>query len=179
MSIFKISCIETLPQSFDRTLFNQRDGAYQPSHLRQGSIDEFLALRPSAQKPIGHQPCIPQQFYPRTKRSPHHKRKQFYPVYPAVYPVNVYEQNINNIVPVVNSAKPPYNSHGGYYCGNQIPPRPIQQPAHNNLWSHFSNIFGGFLGTNTNVVAAPPPVDQLTDVRPVDENPPDTASNGV
>ncbi|XP_055324570.1 uncharacterized protein LOC129579060 [Sitodiplosis mosellana] len=54
-------------------------------------------------------------------------------------------------------AKPPYNSYGGYFCGNQNPQRPIQQPGHKNnpFWSHFSNVFGGVFGPNTNVVAAP------------------------
>lgn len=170
--VLEITFNEALPQDFGRILFNL-DGSQQNQH-RQGSIDEFIALRPSTSKPIDNRPCIPHQYHSRTKRSPIFNKKKYYPVYPAYpafYPVNIYEQNINNVVPV-NSVKPVYNGHGGYPCGNYVQPQPhpIQQPVHNNIWSHFSNLFGGVFGTNTNVIAASPPHSGAFDVKPVHED---------
>lgn len=156
--------IEAFPQDNGRILFNLFSGAQQIPY-RQGSIDEFLALRPSTPNPNDKEPCIPHQFHPRNKRSPHFNKNMLRPL----YPVNIYEQNIHNIVPIVNSAKPPYNNYGGYYCGNHKPQRPIQQPVHNNFWSHFSNIFGGVFGPNANVISAAPTAVG-NDVRPVHED---------
>lgn len=150
LSAFDNGISEAVPQ-FDvgRSILNF-GGSDQQNLYRQGSINEFLALRPSHLNQ-NDKPCVPQQFYP--VRIPHRKINMLRPL----YVVNNYEQNINNnVAPVVNHAKPPYNSYGGYFCGNQRPQRPIQQPIYNNnpFWSHFSNIFSGVVGPNTNVVAA-------------------------
>lgn len=155
LSLYNFKVIKAIPQ-ID---YRGSRGVAQQNTYRQGSIDEFLAQRPSNLNQNGKEPCIPQQFYPRSKRSPHFNRHMLRPL----YPVNIYQQNINN---VANHARPPYNSYGGYYCGNNKPHRPIQQPGHNNnpLWSHFPNIFG--VGTNTNVIASAPP---SSNVKPVHE----------
>lgn len=112
--ILNNNSVRSLPQNFDRILLNQRNVALQPNRPRQGSIDEFLALRPTTQKPT-KSPCIPQQFYPGFNFI-HSKKK---PVYPVAYRINVYEQNNNNKVP--KPTKLPYNAYGGYYCGQNIP----------------------------------------------------------
>lgn len=150
LSVFENATIEATPQ-FDvgRSVLNL-GGFDQPNPYRQGSINEFLALRPSNLNQ-NDKPCVPQQFYP--PRIPYRKINMLRPL----YVVNNYEQNINdNAAPVVNHGKPPYNTYGGYFCGNQKPPRPIQQPIYNNnpFWSHFSNVFNGVVGPNTNVAAA-------------------------
>lgn len=155
LSVLEAIIIEAYPQDFGFAQQNQ--------YHRQGSIDEFLALKPVTTNP--NEPCIPLQFYPpRNKRSPHFQKNMLRPV----YPVNIYQQTIHNVVPIANPAKPPYNSYGGYYCGNYKPQHPIQQPVHNNFWSHFSNGFGGIFGTNTNVVN-PDPIAAGSNMRPVHE----------
>lgn len=140
-------------------------GAYS----RQGSIDEFIASRPTTEKYNQQEPCIPVQFLSRrNRRSPHHRKKKVYAVYPIV----------NNVIPITNVARPPYNTYGGYYCANQRPMQPIQQPIHNNLYNHFTNVFGGLLGTNSNGINASPPSG--SDERPVrEDNNQDVHSNGV
>lgn len=169
--VCEINLSEALPQDFGRFFFNF--GGNQQIPHRQGSIEEFLASRPSTPKPIYQKPCIPSQYYPRVNRSPIFNKKKFNPS----YAVNIYEQNINNVVPV-NSVKPIYNGYGGYYCGNHVPlqPEPVHQAVHNNFLSHFSNLFGGIFGINTNVISASP---GESNVKPVHEDNHDIHPNGV
>lgn len=152
LSVFKISIIEAIPQDDGRTLFNLGSFGQQNPHQPQ--------INPNVQEP-----CVPHQIYPRRdKRSPHFKKNIFRPF----YPVNIYEQHINNIVPIVNSVRPPCNN--GYLYGNHKPQVPIQQPIYNNnFWSHFPNIFGGVFGANTNIVSAAP-TGVSDDIRPVNED---------
>lgn len=156
-NISKVNITEAIPQDFSRIINSQR----------QGSIDEFLALRPSTPKP--YEPCISHQFnLRRSKRSPHFKRQK-------LFPVNIYERNY--VWPAVNSAEPSYNGgHGSYYCGSYKPKPPMYQPVYNN-WLNFP-IFGGIFGTNPNVVAASLPYG--SNVKPVHEdNDHDTNPNEV
>lgn len=173
--VSKIIISDALPQDYGRFFLNF--GGNQQIPPRQGSIDEFLALKPTTASPINHKPCIPSQYYSRGIFNKKKNPNPLYALYPAIYPINIYEQNINNIVPV-NSVKPIYNGFGGYYCGNQVPlqPEPIHQPVHNNFFSHFSNLFGGIFGTNTNVISASP---GESNVKPVHEDNGDTLPNGV
>lgn len=107
ISIFLVYFIEALPQNLHR----------------QGSIDEFLAIRTTTQKSSPSKPCIPQQFYPpRPKRSPHFNGKMIITLYPG----NIHSQDS---VHSGNSAKPPYDAYGGYFCANQKPTRPVKQPV--------------------------------------------------
>lgn len=135
--------IEAIPQNSKSAKFNEHSGVYQnpvdQKIFRQGSIDEFLALRPTTKNPNEHKPCIPVQFY-----------KKIVTVHPN-------HQNINIIPSMVNYAKPPYNAYGGYFCEPLKPASPILPPGqhtlHNNFWP---NLFGGFLGSNNNAGAALP-----------------------
>lgn len=140
--------IEAIPQNSKSAKFNEQSGVYQKI-FRQGSIDEFLALRPTTKNPNEHKPCIPVQFFKK-----------------IVYPTNVYHQNINIIPSMVNYAKPPYNAYGGYFCEPYKPASSIlppgQHPLHNNFWP---NLFGGFLGSNNNQAGAALPGD--FGIRPV------------
>lgn len=137
--------IESSPQYDMRSLFNWGNGAFvpQPIGYRQGTIDDFLTiLKPTTKVPIikPEVPCIPQQFHPdRFRRSPHLKKKPIF----AVFPLNIYEQNVHNVQNSHNIVhKPSYNHYGGYYCGNY---KPIETPIHNNI---FANIFGGLFSAN-------------------------------
>lgn len=136
--------------SISETVSQREDTTEREMHFRQGSIDEFLALRPPTKNPNTHTPCIPVQYKPRrNKRSSQFKRKMLYPL----YPVNVYQQNPNHIAPMSNHAKPPnnnviYNAYGGYHCAPYKSPQSIKQPVHNNFLAH---LLGGTSGTNTNV----------------------------
>ncbi|XP_031637458.1 uncharacterized protein LOC116349934 [Contarinia nasturtii] len=161
--ILTLSIFEANTQDFGRSIFNIWKNSNIPQNSqRQGSIDEFIALRPTTPKPNEYEPCIPQQFFPRRdKRSPHFRRIAFQSNYPV--PVNVYQQNVVN--------KPSYNGYGGYYCGNH-------QPGHNNYLTHFPNLFGGIFGTNSNAMVASPLFD--ANVKPVHENNGDNINpNGI
>lgn len=156
--ISSILCIltvsEAFPQSFQRILVDQRNDGYssqQNEHI-QGTVDEFLAIKTTTERIIQpYGPCIPEQYYPRrNKRSSHNKKKRLI----TVYPVNIYQQNVHNVVPAVNAVKPSYNHYGGYYCGNKGPTYPIQQPAHGNGFPTLSNVFNEIFGKNTNAAAA-------------------------
>lgn len=169
--IFSILCIITIskafPQSIQRILYNQRNDAYssqQNEHI-QGTVDEFLAIKTTTERIIQpYGPCIPEQYHQkRNKRSTYNKKKRLI----TVYPVNIYQQNIHNVVPAVNAVKPSYNHYGGYHCGNKRPTYSVQQPAHGNGFPTFSNIFNGIFGKNSNAVAAYPPVSP--GARPVHE----------
>lgn len=134
LSVFDNVIIEAIPQfNFGRSILNLEGFDQQnPYPLRPSNLNQ------------NDKPCVPQQSYRKIN------------MLRPLYVLNYYQQNINNnVVPIVNHSKPPYNTYGGYFCGNQKPPRPIQQPIYNNnpFWSHFSNIFSGIVGPNTNVVA--------------------------
>lgn len=162
--IFMVELNESKPQNDGRILFSGGNSGYylsqQNSH-RQGTIDEFLAIRSTTQTPSPQQePCYPQQYARRNKRSPHFKKKR---IVSAVYPVYVNYQNVNGIAPT----KPPYSHYGGYYCGNNQPY--VKPPVHNNLLSHISNIFfGGIFNENSQQGGSS--ADGNSDIRPVHEN---------
>lgn len=123
--------IEAIPQNLKSAKYNEHLGIYpvDQKKIRQGSIEEFLALRPTTKNPYEHKPCIPVQFYKKIVHPNH--------------------QNINIIPSMVNYAKPPYNAYGGYFCQPYKPASPVlppgQYPLHNNFWP---NLIGGFLGSN-------------------------------
>lgn len=113
LSIFLVHFVDAVPQNIHR----------------QGSIDEFLAIRTTTERTSKPKPCIPQQFYPpRHMRSPHFNGKII-----TVYPGNVQNQNVLQAGYPSNSARPPYNAYGGYFCANQKPTRPVKQPVNNNF----------------------------------------------
>lgn len=153
--IIEITFIEAVLQKSNSVESSKRPSVYQDTY-RQGSIDEFLALKKTTKNPNEYKPCIPVQYYPnREKRSLHFKNKILYPLYPET----VYQENINNAASIASHQKPPYNAYGGYYCGNPVsgpfnkPSRPIQQTVlrpdqqlvQNDFWSQ---LFSGFLGKN-------------------------------
>lgn len=150
-----LSIFEANTQDIGRSIFELWKNFNIPQHAhRQGSIDEFIAFRPTTPKPNEYKPCIPHHLYPRRdKRSPHFRKKTFHPN----YPVNIYQQNLVN--------KPFYNGFEGYHCDNHQ--FPVHQLGNNNYLTQFPNIFGGIFGTNSNGVVASPPYDN---VRPVHEN---------
>lgn len=155
--IIEITFIEAVLQKSKIVAPSNGPSVYRDNQdtYRQGSIDEFLALKKTTKNPNEYKPCIPIQYYPnREKRSLHFKNKILYPL----YPVNVYQENINNAPSIASHQKPPYNAYGGYYCGSPVsvnhkPSRPIPQPvlrpdqqlAQNDLWSQ---LFSGFIGKN-------------------------------
>lgn len=150
------------PQSVPKFWFENRNNVYQ------GTVDEFLAIKTTTERVIGPHhsqiPCIPHQFHPsRSKRSPHYKKKKVVPV----YPINIYEQHINQFVQSENVAKPEYNHYGGYYCGNEKPVHQTQQPVHNNNFFPFLNIFNGILGVKRAAVDASPADYHNIGTRPV------------
>lgn len=163
LSIFLFRLHESKPQHDGRILFSGGNSGYSSQHhkQRQGTIDEFLAIRTTTERlSPQHEPCYPQMYPIRNKRSPHFKRKRVITAYPYPYPYPVYVnyQNANNILPT----KPPYSPYGGYYCGNsQSYTKP---PVHNSLLSHlFGNIFDVSSQQGTSSVGN-------NDIRPVYEN---------
>lgn len=158
--VYNSEIIEAIPQ-LDMIISNSNSGGfaqYNPYHQR--SIEEFSTVR-SSDLNQNDEPCVPQQFFPpRSKRSANFKNNMLRPV----YPVNTYGQNINNN-PVVNKGKPPYNTYGGYYCGNQ---ESILQPerSNNTFWSYFSHIFGGAVEPSTTAA----PMASESETKPVNED---------
>lgn len=148
---------ESKPQYDGRILFSGGNTGYlsQQNGYRQGSIDEFLAIRSTTQIPSPQQePCYPQQYARRQKRSPHFKRKR---KIVSVHPVYVNYQ----ILPT----KSPYSHYGGYYCGNNIYQPYVKPPIHNNLLSHITNLFfGGIFDENSQHGSG------NNDIKPVYEN---------
>lgn len=154
---------EAKPQYDGRTFFNWgNSGGYSPQSNRyqQGTLEEFLAIRSTTERPIANYPCYPQQYSRRTKRSPHHKRKRVFAVYPVV--VNQNNHNNNQYVPT----RPPYSHMGGYYCGNnQL--NVGYQPSHHNLLSQITNLFVGFFDENSPYSG---PAAGNHDIKPVHES---------
>lgn len=178
LCIFLIELNESKPQHDGRILFSGGNSGYLPQQngYRQGSIDEFLAIRSTTQTPSPQQePCYPQQYDRRQKRSPHFKKKRKFmsgfPVYPVVHPLYVNYQNVNNVVPT----KPPYSHYGGYHCGNNNYQPYVKPPIHSNLLSHITNLFfGGIFDDNSQQRP------DNNDVKPVYENiEDDSEQNGV
>lgn len=130
LSVIKANIVKAIPQDYERSTSSE-ESFEQQSPYRQGSIDEFLALRPTKPNNLsGQEPCFPLQFYPiRNKRSSQFKNNMLRPV----YHLNSNVQHINK--PNMNLAKPPYHHYGGYFCGNQKPQRPIQKPGQSNKFS--------------------------------------------
>lgn len=156
LSILLIEINESKPQYDGRILFSGGNNAYftQQNDPRQGTLDEFLAIRSTTERLSPQQePCYPQQYSRRHKRSPHFKRKRIVSIYP-VYPNY---QNVNSNVPT----KPPYSPYGGYYCGNSPPY--VRPPAHSNL---LSQLFGSVFDVSAQQVQP----SGNNDVRPVYEN---------
>ena len=160
LCIFMFEFNEANPQYDGRILFHGGNNGYlsQQSGNRQGTIDEFLAIRSTTEAYNQLQePCYPQQYARRNKRSPHFKRKRVV----SIYPVHINYQNVNNV-----AQKPPYSHYGGYYCGNSQPY--VKPPVHNNLLSHITNLFfGGIFDENSQQGGSS--VDN-SDIRPVYEN---------
>lgn len=127
LSLIKANIVKAIPQDYGKST-SSVESFEQQSPYRQGSIDEFLAPRPTKPTNLsGQEACFPLQFYPiRNKRSSQFKNNMLRPV----YYLNSNGQHINK--PNMNLAKPPYNGYGGYFCGNQKPQRPIQKPGHGN-----------------------------------------------
>lgn len=165
LSIFLIELNESKPQYDGRILFSGGNNGYfsQPNSPRQGTIDEFLAIRSTTERLTPQlDPCYPQPYPRRHKRSPHFKRKRIVSTYPAYasYP------NGNSIVPT----RAPYSHYGGYYCGNG-PPYIVKPPGQSHL---LSQLFGSIFGVSSQ--QGPP----NNDVRPVYENLEyDDGNNGV
>lgn len=180
LCIFLIELNESKPQYDGRILFSGVNNGYSPQQngYRQGTIDEFLAIRSTTQIPGPLQePCYPQQYARRQKRSPHFKKKRkIVSAYP-VHPIYVNYQNVNAVVPT----KPPYSHYGGYYCGNNYQPhvKPPSQPIHSNLLSHITNLFfGGIFDQNSQHEGGSSAGN--SDTRPVYENiEDDSVQNGV
>lgn len=164
ISIFSIEKNEAKPQYNGRILFNRRNDGYvsQSNDYRQGTIDEFLAIRSTtSERPT---PCYPQQYSRRNKRSPHFKRKRVIPIYPVV---------VNNHHYQYVPTKPPYSHYGGYYCGNH---QPATYP-HHNLLSHLSNLFLGIFDDSPQHGT---PSAGYNDIRPVyEDNEADNGQNEV
>lgn len=170
LCIFIIEINEAKPQYDARILFNRVNGRYssQQNGYRQGTLDEFLAIRSTTERPSAQQePCYPQQYERRNKRSPHFKRKRIVSIYPVII------NNNHQYVPT----KPPYSHYGGYFCGNNHPYVSVRPPIHNNLLSHISNLFLGIFDESSQYGASS---SGNNEIRPVHEsNESDNVQNEV